>query len=70
MLKHAPDHLKTQKICDKAIEIEPFLLLCIPDRYKAQEMFKKAIEKYSSKLKHVPIDPRCVKKQLKMFLGG
>ena len=45
MLKHVTDHRKTQKMCDKPIEIEPFLLGYVPDRYKTQEMFEKAIEK-------------------------
>ena len=45
MLRHAPDHLKTQKMCDKVIKIEPFLLGCIPDRYKTQETLENAIEK-------------------------
>ena len=43
-----PNHLKTQEMCDKAIEIEPFLLGCVLDRYKTQEMLKNAIEKDSS----------------------
>ena len=43
-----PNHLKTQEMCDKAIEIEPFLLGCILDRYQTQEMLTKASEKDSS----------------------
>ena len=43
-----PNHLKTQEMCDKAIEIEPFLSGCVLDRYKTQEMLKNAIEKDSS----------------------
>ena len=31
-------------MCDKLIEIEPFLFGCALDRYKTQEMFKKATE--------------------------
>ena len=37
--------LKQKEMCDKTIEIKPFLLGCVPDHYKAQEMLKKAIEK-------------------------
>ena len=48
-------------MCDKAIEIKPFLLGCIPDRYKTQEMLKKAIEKDSQNLRYIPNDPRFLK---------
>ena len=57
MLRHVPDHRKTQKMCDKSIEIEQFLLGCVLDCYKTQKMLKKATEKDSSKLRYVPNDP-------------
>ena len=55
--EHVPDHRKTQKMCDKSIEIEQFLLGCVLDCYKTQKMLKKATEKDSSKLRYVPNDP-------------
>ena len=49
-----PDNIKTQEMCDKAIEDEPRSLALVTDHLKAQEMFEKAVEKDPWLLKYVP----------------
>ena len=43
MLKIAPDHLKTKKMCKHAVKKLLSVIRYIPDRYKTQEMCDKAI---------------------------
>ena len=33
-----PDHLKTQEMCSKAVDLEPFSLAYVPDLFKTQKM--------------------------------
>ena len=47
-LRHVPDHLKTQKICEEA---EFFLF---PDHFKTQKLCDKAVRDDSSSLQYVP----------------
>ena len=61
MLRHVPGHLKTKKMCEGAIEEEPWGL-CIElhslayvlDQYKTQEMCNKAVRINPWSLRHVP----------------
>ena len=43
-LRFILDHLKTQKICEKAVEKSPYQLVDFPDCFKTQEMCIKAAE--------------------------
>ena len=43
MLKFVPDHLETKKICKHAVKKLPYLLRYVPDKYKTQQTFDKAI---------------------------
>ena len=39
------DHFKTQKICERAVEVEPCMLKFVPDHHITQEMYAKAVLK-------------------------
>ena len=41
-VKVAPDRLKTLKMCNEAVHIEPYALDYISDRFKTQEMCNEA----------------------------
>ena len=43
MLKFVPVHLKTTKMCKHAVKKLHYLLRYIPDQYKTQRMWDKAI---------------------------
>ena len=43
MLKFVPVHLKTTKMCKHAVKKLRYLLRYIPDQYKTQRMWDKAI---------------------------
>ena len=53
-LKYIPDHLKTQEMCDEAVDIGPRLLEFVPDHFKTQEMCDKALRDYLFSLRLVP----------------
>ena len=38
-----PEHLKTQELCDEAVDKNPLSLAYVPDRYKTQEMCDKVV---------------------------
>ena len=38
-----PDHLKTQEMSNKEVDIEPYFLRLVPDRLKTQGMCDKAM---------------------------
>ena len=42
MLEDVPDHLKTQKMCKKAVEKDANILEYVPDQHITQEMCIKA----------------------------
>ena len=54
MLEDVPDHFNTQKMCDKAIEIDPFTLWHVPNNLKMQEMCTRAVEAGLGLLGYVP----------------
>ena len=37
ILKFVPDHLKTTKMCKRAVKKLPYLLRYVPDQYKTQQ---------------------------------
>ena len=51
---HIPDHFKTQKICIKAVRVDPFFLELIPDHFKTQEICDKVVKEDFSSLQFVP----------------
>ena len=55
-LKLVPDHLKTKKMCDHAVERLQLLIRYFPDRCKTKQMHDKAILENSITLDSVPID--------------
>ena len=42
-MKFVSDHLKTQEMCDEAVDIEPDSLEFVSDRFKAEEMCNEAV---------------------------
>ena len=38
-----PDRFKTQEMCIKALEVDPWQLKNVPDHFKTQEMCDKAV---------------------------
>ena len=48
-----PDHLKTQEMCNKKVDIKPRFLALAPDRLKTQEMCNKVVRREPFTLKHV-----------------
>ena len=68
MLRHVPDHFKTQEICNNAVEKNPQALQDVPFHFKAQEMGEKAVEKTSWVLEIAPDSVRhrrCVLRRLR-----
>ena len=53
-LRHVPDHLKTQEVCDKAVHTEPRSLVYVPDHFNTQEMCSEAVHGDPYTLKYVP----------------
>ena len=43
MLKFVPDHLKTKKMCKRAVKRLPYPLRYVPDQYKIRQMCDKAV---------------------------
>ena len=68
VLKHVPDHLKTQEMCEKAVKDELDNLEFVPDCFKTKTMCERAVEKFPGALENVPITSlpkKCVKGSLK-----
>ena len=49
-----PDRFKTQELCIKALEVDPWQLNNIPDYLKTQKMCDKVVKDYPSSLQFVP----------------
>ena len=45
-MEYFPDHLKTQELCDKAFDKNPWTLVNIPDQFITQEMCDKDVMKH------------------------
>ena len=54
VLKYISDHLKTQGMCEKAIEKDLPGLNYVPDHLKTRGMCERAVEKYPYSLRLVP----------------
>ena len=54
LLKEAPEHLKTQEMCNEAVQMEPYSLAFVPDHFKTQGMCNKAVCMEPLLLKYVP----------------
>ena len=39
-----PDHFKTQEMCIKGVEVDPWHLYDVPDHSKIQKMCERAVE--------------------------
>ena len=50
----ALNHLKTQKMCNKAVRMEPYLLEFVPDHLNTPEMCNKTVRINPYTLKYVP----------------
>ena len=53
-MRGVPDHLKTQQMCNKAVEEYPWRLSDFPHHLKTQGMCEKTIEDESGTLEYVP----------------
>ena len=53
-LKETPEHLKTQEICNEAVQMEPCTMTFVPDHFKTHDMCNKAVCMEPLLLKHVP----------------
>ena len=62
-----PDHLKTQEMCIKAVEVDPSFLRLVPDHLKTQGMCDKAVHNKPWLLKYVP-DWFVTRQQLKLWM--
>ena len=49
-----PDRFKTQKMCIKAVEVDPSFLELFPNHFKTQEACDKAVQEDSLSLQFVP----------------
>ena len=49
-----PDHLKTQEMYNKAVDIEPLSLVYVSNRFKTQEMCDKVVHSKLCMLLFVP----------------
>ena len=63
-----PDNIKTQKMCERAVEDEPRSLPLVPDHFKTQGMRKKAVRKGPWLLKYVT-DWFVTQEQVKLWHG-
>ena len=48
------DHFKTQEMCIKVAEVDPWQLDDVPDHFKTQDVFDKAVKDDPSSLQYVP----------------
>ena len=51
---HVPDHFKTQEMCEKSVEKDPWWLFNVPNRFKTDRMCEKAVQKNLLCLEYVP----------------
>ena len=64
MLKYVLDHLKTQTMCERALEDEPDSLEFVPDNLKTKTMCERAVEEFLGALQLISdhfIHKKCVK---------
>ena len=49
-----PDCFKTHKMCERGVEVDQWSLCHLPDNFKIQETYHKAVRNYSFSLQFVP----------------
>ena len=49
-----PDCFRTQGMCIKAVEKDPWQLYYVPDHFKAKEMYDKSVKDYFFSLQYIP----------------
>ena len=49
-----PEHFKTQKMCNKGVEVDLSFLQLVSDYFKTQEMCNKGVKDDTSSLQFVP----------------
>ena len=52
-MRYVPDDLKTQEMCNKAVEGDPWQLGDFPNHLKTEEMCEKAVEDQPETLQYV-----------------
>ena len=68
MIRFVPDHLKTKRMCKKAVKKLPFVRRCFPDQYKAPQMCDKAFVENDGTLKFVPDNYKIKKCVIKLLI--
>ena len=53
-IREIPEHLKTQEMCDEAVDMEPCSLAYVPYCFKTEEMCKEAVRREPYTLPYVP----------------
>ena len=53
-LDYVPDHFKTKRMCERAVEDEPETLEYVPNHLKTEEMCKEAMRNNPYMLRYVP----------------
>ena len=66
LLFFIPDYLKTQEMCEKAVEKDPHMLCHVPDHFKTQEMCDKTVRDDPFSLVCVP-DWFVTQQQIKLW---
>ena len=59
LMIEVPDHIKSQVLCNEAVEEDPCFLAYTPDRLKIQEMCNRAVPRK-------PYTLRCISEHLKI----
>ena len=70
MMRHVPNHFKTQEMCNKAFEKNPWVLADIPNHFKTEEMRKNAVDRSPWFLADVPNHFKHKKCATKQFKGN
>ena len=73
-MRETSEHLKSQEMCNHAVQMKPCFLAYATDSFKAQDMCERGVEKNLWCLKyvsdHFKTERKCVKKPLKKGYGG
>ena len=54
LMIEVPDHIKSQELCNEAVEEDPDFLAYTPDRLKTQEMCNRAVPRKPYTLRFIP----------------
>ena len=67
-----PDQYKTQKMWNREVQSDPWMLEYVPDQYKRQEMYNEAVQSDPWMLEYFPDQyktKKCAMNQYKVILG-